>query len=124
RLPLDLAAVFEDVRDPEREAIDDEARVGGHAVERAQKADGLLDRRPAGGPRGAVPGDPVGHLVVTGLGRREEGDREPGALGEPDRERRLPAARAAEEEDQGHQGRAGTTVTPRPSSSSTRTVAQ
>src|SRR5205823_5114270 len=70
RLPLDallVAAALEDVREPEREAVEDEAGPGGDAGERAPEVDRLLDRRPAGRAGGAVAGDALRHLLVARL---------------------------------------------------------
>src|SRR5205814_7338646 len=90
-------------------------RVRGNRAERTLELDRFLDRRPVRRALVAMAPDPLFHLVVQRLARRDEGDRAARSLGEPQRELRLPAARAADEEHERHPRR-GRTKMPRSSS--------
>src|SRR4029078_10985492 len=102
---------LEDVRDPEREAVDDRGRAVRHPGERALQRDRLLDRRPPRRPLRPVALDAVGHLGVERLARRDEPDRRTLPLGALEREARLAAARAPDQQGERHR-RSGSTKTP------------
>ena len=104
RLGLDVGCRprLEHIRNPEREAVDDDARARGRR--RRRRAAGAAAPRPSPGRRalGSVPLDPLRHLGVPRLARRDEDDRRGRAAGEVEREPRLAAPRAAEEDGQRH----------------------
>src|SRR5579859_8122575 len=98
-LALDRLGVEHDerVRDPERQAIDDQTRAGLDAADRLRELERLLDRLPRPGPFVAVTLDPCRHLHVVCPGGAEEDDRCGLRRGEPHRQLRLAGTGAAEQ---------------------------
>src|SRR6266511_986944 len=68
-------AATEQIRHPQRDAIDHDRGVLLHCRERAAELERLLDRRPFRGPLSTVQPDPLGHLLVPGLARCEHRHR-------------------------------------------------
>src|SRR5205823_6660380 len=70
RLVLDgvvAEPALEQIRDPEREAVDDDRPVRIGATDRAAEVDGLLDERPLDGALATVTRDSRRHLLVSRL---------------------------------------------------------
>ena len=112
-------AALEDVGEPEGEAVDDRDVLGRERRHGRLERERLLDGRPAGGARAAVGLDPLGHLVVARLARRDVRHGRTGRGRELDREPGLAAPGASEERDEGHRAGLDGTIAIRPATSTT-----
>src|SRR5581483_10501861 len=99
---LRLPPRLEQVRDPERQAIDDDAGVRRRRRDGAVQLERLLDGLPARRPPCTVARDPLRHLLVARRAGRDEHHGAARRLREPDRKARLPAPRPSEEHRQTH----------------------
>ena len=92
---------LEQVRDPEREAVDDRELVTRQAAQCPGEIERLLDGAPAPRAPAAVRLDALAHLVVARLRGRDQRDGRSGLGCEAQRVARLAAARTAGDEGDG-----------------------
>jgi hypothetical protein len=90
-----VVAALEQVRHPERQAVDDDRGAVLDLSERGTELERLLDRVPLRRTLCAVQPDSLGHLLVARLGRRDDHHGAAAPPREVDGQRRLAAASAA-----------------------------
>ena len=96
--PLGVATRQHQVREPERQAVDDDGVGRPERGERRGELERRLDRAPAFAALGPVPGDALGHLGVAGLAGRDIDAPRPERGGAGKRVAGLSRPRAAEDQ--------------------------